>query len=66
VPRTTTTGLDKDGEDFSEELILSNYFSVRDGKIVSLVIVFNQSAATDAGAGPGQRTSPGPGYQGGR
>ncbi len=27
-----------------EELILSNYFSVRDGKIVSLIVVFNQPA----------------------
>ena len=27
------------------ELILSNYFSVRDGKIVSLVVIFNQPAA---------------------
>jgi len=27
-----------------EELVLSNYFSVRDGRIVSLVIVFNQPA----------------------
>ena len=26
------------------ELILSNYFSVRDGKIVSLVVIFNQPA----------------------
>lgn len=26
------------------ELVLSNYFSVRDGKIVSLVVIFNQSA----------------------
>ena len=25
-----------------DELILSNYFSVRDGKIVSLVVIFNQ------------------------
>ena len=25
-----------------EELILSNYFSVRDGKIVSLAVIFNQ------------------------
>lgn len=25
-----------------DELVLTNYFSVRDGKIVSLVIVFNQ------------------------
>ena len=28
-----------------DELILSNYFSVRDGKIVSLVVIFNQPAA---------------------
>ena len=27
------------------ELVLSNYFSVRDGKIVSLVVIFNQPAA---------------------
>ena len=27
-----------------EEIILSNYFSVRDGKIVSLVVIFNQPA----------------------
>ena len=27
-----------------DEVILSNYFSVRDGKIVSLVVVFNQAA----------------------
>ncbi len=26
------------------ELLLSNYFSVRDGKIVSLVVIFNQPA----------------------
>ncbi len=26
------------------ELILSNYFSVRDGRIVSLVVIFNQPA----------------------
>jgi hypothetical protein len=25
-----------------EELILTNYFSIRDGKIVSLAIIFNQ------------------------
>ena len=28
-----------------EEVILSNYFSVRDGKIVSLVVIFNQPAS---------------------
>ena len=27
-----------------DELILTNYFSVRDGKIVSLVVIFNQPA----------------------
>jgi hypothetical protein len=27
-----------------EEIVLSNYFSVRDGKIVSLVVIFNQPA----------------------
>src|SRR5579871_3501531 len=27
------------------DLVLSNYFSVRDGKIVSLIVVFNQPAA---------------------
>ena len=27
-----------------DEVILSNYFSVRDGKIVSLVVIFNQPA----------------------
>jgi hypothetical protein len=31
-----------DKANLPDELILSNYFSVRDGKIVSLVIVFNQ------------------------
>jgi len=33
-----------DRTNLPEELILSNYFSVRDGKIVSLVVVFNQPA----------------------
>jgi hypothetical protein len=27
-----------------DEVILSNYFSVRDGKIVSLIVIFNQAA----------------------
>ena len=31
-----------DKTNLPEDLVLSNYFSVRDGKIVSLVIVFNQ------------------------
>jgi hypothetical protein len=33
-----------DKTNLPDELILSNYFSVRDGKIVSLVVVFNQPA----------------------
>jgi hypothetical protein len=28
-----------------DEVVLSNYFSVRDGKIVSLIVIFNQAAA---------------------
>jgi hypothetical protein len=31
-----------DRENLPEEIILSNYFSVRDGKIVSLVVIFNR------------------------
>ncbi len=31
-----------DKTNLPKELILSNYFSLRDGKIVSLVIIFNQ------------------------
>jgi hypothetical protein len=34
-----------DKTNLPEELVLSNYFSVRDGKIVSLVVIFNQPAA---------------------
>jgi hypothetical protein len=33
-----------DKTNLPEELILSNYFSVRDGKIVSLVVVLNHAA----------------------
>jgi hypothetical protein len=33
-----------DRANLPEELILSNYFSVRDGKIVSLVVIRNQPA----------------------
>ena len=33
-----------DKTNLPKELILSNYFSVRDGKIVSLVVIFNQPA----------------------
>jgi hypothetical protein len=33
-----------DKTNLPDELVLSNYFSVRDGKIVSLVVVFNQPA----------------------
>jgi hypothetical protein len=33
-----------DKANLPDEVILSNYFSVRDGKIVSLVVIFNQPA----------------------
>jgi hypothetical protein len=33
-----------DKTNLPEELVLSNYFSVRAGKIVSLVVIFNQPA----------------------
>lgn len=33
-----------DKTNLPDELVLSNYFSVRDGRIVSLVVVFNQPA----------------------
>ncbi|MFI5067394.1 MAG: nuclear transport factor 2 family protein [Streptosporangiales bacterium] len=36
---------DFDRADLPDEIILSNYFSVRDGKIVSLVVIRNQPAA---------------------
>jgi hypothetical protein len=35
---------DFDKTNLPAELILSNYFSVRDGRIVSLVVIFNQPA----------------------
>jgi len=34
-----------DKTNLPDEVVLSNYFSVRDGKIVSLVIIFNQPPA---------------------
>jgi hypothetical protein len=34
-----------DKTNLPDEVVLTNYFSVRDGKIVSLVVVFNQPAA---------------------
>jgi len=34
-----------DKSNLPDEVILSNYFSVRDGKIVSLVVIFNQPAS---------------------
>jgi hypothetical protein len=33
-----------DKTNLPEDLILSNYFKVRDGKIVSLIIIFNQQS----------------------
>src|SRR6202451_3830616 len=35
---------DYDKTNLPKELILSNYFQVRDGKIVSLIIIFNQQS----------------------
>jgi hypothetical protein len=34
-----------DKTNLPDEVILSNYFSVRDGKVVSLVVIFNQPAS---------------------
>jgi hypothetical protein len=34
-----------DKTNLPDELVLTNYFSVRDGKIVSLVVIFNQVPA---------------------
>ena len=47
-----------DRTNLPDEIVLSNYFSVRDGKIVSLVVIRNQPPPTDlwgrcAGSGPG-------------
>ena len=50
-----------DKANLPEEVILSNYFSVRDGKIVSLVVIFNQPASVTAAVGvlrPRPPTSP--------
>lgn len=33
-----------DKTNLPDEVVLSNYFSVRDGKIVSLMVIFNQPA----------------------
>ena len=33
-----------DKSSLPDEIVLSNYFGVRDGKIVSLIVVFNQAA----------------------
>ena len=43
IVRGSYTG-DFDKAGLPAELVLSNYFSVRDGKIVSLVVIFNQPA----------------------
>lgn len=34
-----------DKSSLPDEIVLSNYFGVRDGKIVSLIVVFNQPAS---------------------
>ena len=43
IVRGSYTG-EFDKTNLPDELVLSNYFSVRDGKIVSLVIIFNRPA----------------------
>ena len=43
IVRGSYTG-DFDKTGLPDELVLSNYFSVRDGKIVSLAVIFNQPA----------------------
>ncbi len=35
---------DYDKTNLPKELVLSNYFQVRDGKIVSLIIIFNKTS----------------------
>jgi len=44
IVRGSYTG-EFDKTNLPDEIVLSNYFSVRDGKIVSLVVIFNQPAA---------------------
>jgi hypothetical protein len=43
IVRGSYTG-EFDKTNLPDEIVLSNYFSVRDGKIVSLVVIFNQPA----------------------
>ena len=40
-----------DKSNLPDELIMSNYFSVRDGKIVSLAVIFNQPSEYNQTAG---------------
>jgi hypothetical protein len=42
IVRGSYTG-DFDKAGLPDDVVLSNYFSVRDGKIVSLVVIFNQA-----------------------
>jgi hypothetical protein len=37
-----------DKTNLPDELVMSNYFSVRDGKIVSLAVIFNQPSPYEA------------------
>ncbi|MFC4244194.1 nuclear transport factor 2 family protein [Gryllotalpicola reticulitermitis] len=39
---------DYDKTNLPDELILSNYFSIRNGKIVALAVIFNQPSEYDA------------------
>jgi hypothetical protein len=40
-----------DKSNLPEELVLSNYFAVRDGKITSLTVIFNQPSPDEATSG---------------
>jgi len=42
---------DYDKPNLPAELIMSNYFTIRDGKIVALAVIFNQPSEYDEAAG---------------
>jgi hypothetical protein len=42
---------DFDRTNLPDEIILTNYFTVRDGKIVTLIIIHNTPPATDGSGG---------------
>jgi hypothetical protein len=45
-----------DKTNLPEVLIMSTYFSIRDGRIVSLAVIFNQPSPYGQDAGEGERT----------